>query len=361
MKKTLALLALAAALPISLYAAPPNRVTGTVVHDAKLEKYFARAMTVCPGSALKIEQADQQGPAGFIVYRVTQTSAESNCGESTLAVVSPSSGQTFIGSVLPVPFDLRPVDKRLGEMAGQMLKKPVQASVSTKAYADGVRLVSLTIDTTEGPFSYHGYLDNSQRYLIVGRRGNLSVDPGKSLLEDIAASTGMSRGSKDGPIEIVEISDFQCPTCGRAHQPMEKFFEENKSKIHYIRLDLPIFEHHEWALYAALGARAVQKVAPEHYWEYVNYMFHNQEDITRANVDDMIKAFAGMVDIPWKKLESVYRSPAERKALMEQVAREYDSAIFATPTYIVNGRNVYYGHDGDYLHSYLNSLVGKKK
>src|SRR5438477_201085 len=122
------------------------------------------------------------------------------------------------------------------------------------------------------------------------------------------AQNAVSRGNPKARIKIVELSDFQCPTCGKAHKQVEPIIAKYLSKIDYKRLDLPLFEHHEWALPAAAGAHAIQKVAPSKYWSYVNFVFENQEAIDKtSSFDETLKNFCEDHDVDWKKVEKIYR------------------------------------------------------
>ena len=211
-----------------------------------------------------------------------------------------------------------------------------------------------------GPFAYHGFVDSSSTFLIVGSRGNLTIDPAQSLREALNASNAVQRGNKNAKVEIIELSDFQCPTCGRAHKKVEPIIESNLSKVNYHRIDLPLFEHHEWSLPAALGARAILKVAPTQYWKYVNFIFENQEVIGKTDFDTVLKDFCSDHDIDWAKIQTIYRSPAERAALMEQISRAFDNGISSTPTYIINGQMMGYGPEGTFTISQIKKALGVK-
>ncbi len=169
----------------------------------------------------------------------------------------------------------------------------------------------------------------------------------------------MRRGNHTSKTQIVELSDFECPTCARAHKKVEPIIEKALGHIDYIRLDLPLFEHHEWAVPAALAARALAKVAPKEYWKYVNYVFDNQEMIGKQNFDTFLKNYCEDRDINWNAVEKVYRSPAERQSLLDQVSRAFDNGIVSTPTYIVNGRIVGFGPEGTFTINAIKEAIRK--
>jgi len=347
--KRLLSFAFIALLPFPLFAA-----------DAKLEKYVERSLQNCPGSKILMERVDKPGPAGFILYRATQTSTDSRCGRAAYAMVSPASGQIIFGDIFPLTDDGRTVDERLREFGTSKLKKNVAVRIDPASLPDGIRKVSILAPTAAGPFSHGGYLDSSKKYFIIGRRGTMKTDPGKSLLDAIGISSAVTRGNKAAKVQIVELSDFQCPTCKRAHDVMEKIIPANLDKLAYSRLDLSIFEHHDWSLQAAMAARAIQKVAPQQYWKFVDYIFDHQEVINKAILDTVVRDFVDDHGVDWEKFAPLYRSASERNTLLNQIAAGYDNGIFATPTFIVNGQIIGYGTDGEYVRKFIENAIKKK-
>ena len=194
----------------------------------------------------------------------------------------------------------------------------------------------------------------------TGRRRELRVDPAKTLVESIGLKNGVRRGNPKAKVQIIELSDFECPTCGRAHKVVEPLIESHLKNVDYYRIDLPLFEMHKWSLDAALGAHAIQQVSPKHYWEYVNYVFGNQEAIEQMSFDTVLKNFCEDHDISWSAVEKVYRSPSERAALVDQVSRIIDIGINSTPTYIINGQILGYGPEGKFTIEAIKKAIGVK-
>jgi protein-disulfide isomerase len=332
----------------------------TAADTSALRAYTLKALQKCPDSQLAFAPVQNGGPAGFQMFDATLTSSDKSCGRHVYVLYSPVTQQVLIGTV----FLMDPgtsTEARVAALATQLLSARIRAVIGGFPLPDGLRAVSMIKETAFGPFSYHGYVDSTGNYLIVGTRGSLSIDPGRSLLESLNASTaGVQRGSKTSKIEIIELSDFQCPTCGRAHKKVEPIIEKNLSRINYTRLDLPLFEHHEWSLFAALGARAIQRVAPKKYWTYVNFVFENQETIGKAEFDTVLKDFCSDHEIDWAKVEKIYKSPQERSTLLDQVSRAFDNGINSTPTYIVNGQMMGYGPEGTFTIDAIKKAIGTK-
>jgi protein-disulfide isomerase len=327
-----------------------------------LRAYAIKAMPRCAGSVITLDQLPAAGPAGFIPYNLTQTSTDQTCGRKTYLLYSPASQQILIGTVFPLGMDARPVTDRIVEVVMEALKKPVRVTIAPFPLPDGLHAVSMSRETPYGTFSYHGFLDQSQRWMIVGFRGSLRTDPAQSLLEAINLSSAVRRGNPKSKVKIVELSDFQCPTCARAHKKVEPIIAKNLKKVDYYRLDLPLFEHHEWAMDAALGARAIARVAPAKYWDYVNYVFGNQEPIgnSKQPFEKFLHDYCEDHDIDWSAVEKIVKSPAERNALLDQVSREFDIGVNSTPTYIINGVVMGFGPEGSFTIEEIKKALGVK-
>lgn len=330
-----------------------------------LRAYAARALPKCPGSQVILTPIEQQGPRGFFLFQVEQKSVDPNCGKTEFLMYSPSTHQIILGSVFRLPFDSRPLQERVGEFAQQVMKQKMRISPPGFPTQDGIKPISLTKDTAYGPFSYHAYVDASEGFLMVGTRGNLAVDPGKTLVDAIGLARATRRGNAKSKTTIIELSDFECPTCGRAHKTIEPIIAKNLKNVDYYRIDLPLYEHHEWAMFAALGARAIQQVAPAKYWEYVNFVFENQENIGKEfdkskSFDAFLKNFVEDRDMNWKAIEAIYRSQKERTAILEQVSRAFDNGINSTPTYIIDGQVMGYGPEGTFTIENVKKAVGAK-
>lgn len=332
--KTLSLAVAAMLAAVTLSAAAP-------VDENALKTWATRAMQRCPNATAQMEAIDRPGgPAHFRVYRVVMKSSDENCGSQSFLLFSPATQQIFFGSVIALPDDKRPVAARLSEHGSKLMKTTLTANVSPLTLPDGVRAVSLIRQTPYGPFAYNGYVDASGQFLLIGLLGNLKENPALTLRMTLGVQNGARRGSSVAKTEIIEISDFQCPTCARAHEALEPIVSKSLGRISYIRLDLPLFEHHQWAMSAALGARALQKVAPAKYWEYVDHVFRNQNQIANLNFDKFLKDFVEDHDIQWKPVEKIYKSASERTALLDQVSRAFAAGIVSTPTIIVNGQRI---------------------
>ncbi len=326
-----------------------------------LTDFASRSLAKCPEAKITVSPYGQVGPTGFTIYSLLQESSDSSCQQKKLMLHSPNTGQVLIGTVFSLEPNGKPVTARIAEVASAALNEPVVAAVAPFPLPDGIHAVSITKQSKGvGGFSYHGFVDASNNYLIMGTRGNLREDPGKTIIETIGLGGATHRGNPKAHVQIIELSDFECPSCAKAHKKVEPIIARNLDKVDYYRLDLPLFEHHLWALDAALGARALSKVAPAKYWTYVNFVFENQETIGKQSFGKFLQNFCEDNDLNWKAIEKIYRSPAEKKALIDQVSRAFDSGVLSTPTYFVNGQMLGFGPEGTFTIEAIKKAIGVK-
>ena len=329
------------------------------INNPQLESFLRKAMTVCPSGSIAIESVGEQGPAGFDSYRATQTSkTEERCREVNFAMVSKTTNQIVLAAVYPLPADARPLDARVREATDRILEKKTTVAFPQTPLADGLKKVVISYDTEFGPIEAGAYIDSSGKFLMAGRILDKSQDPRRQYLKALGADSAAKRPAKGAAVEILEISDFQCPSCGGAHEKLAPFLKKHAGKISYSRLDLPFFEHHDWAIHAAVVARAIQRTKPDKYWPFVDAVFAAQEQITSKNVEAKLKEIVGDLDLDWKTIEPSYKSKADKRALLAQISRLYDNDVYSTPTFVVNGQRVFYAGDSTFFMSYVETLLG---
>lgn len=349
--KKLALVALFAALGAPAMAGPAN--------NPRLEAYLAEQLTACPGAQTLLESVDVQGPRHFDAYRITMTSDIEMCRERMFALHSPSTGQVIAGQILPLEPSSKSTTEKVQELLTERMKLDAKVTILDETLPDGVKRVKIAKPSPTGDVTIYGYVDESEQFFIMGRRGNLSEDPKTTLFDSLEVENAAVRGPAMAPIEILELSDFQCPACRRAHQIIEPYIERHGNQIRYMRLDLPITDFHDWSMKASLGGQAIRKIAPEYYWRYVDYIFENQPNITKETVDQFIRDFVEGVGIDWEKFQPYYESPSQRSRLNRQAGRAFENSIFATPTIIVNGRPLFYGEEASGLKASMKQLFGE--
>ncbi|HSN69331.1 MAG TPA: thioredoxin domain-containing protein [Thermoanaerobaculia bacterium] len=342
---SLALL-LTLAVPLAADDAPP----------AALLDWGKQFLGYCPDESFELEEASVPAPAGFTAWTLHQKSSWGPCAQRT--TLFGSSDQAIVGRAFPLSADPRPLEAKIAERARPLLGKDVTVTLEKAKLQDGLKRIRLDYATPEGPLTIGAYLDKYDENLVIGVLGKLGTDPARELLQTLSKGAA-TRGKAGSKIVILEVSDLQCPGCATIHANLEPFVRKHLDEIEYRRVDLPLFEQHDWTLAAAAGGKAIQKIAPAAYWDYIDYIFQRQADLTAATIDTAIEDFAEGKELDWKKIEREMKSPAVRRALVAQVGTFFGHGIFGTPTILVNGRIIPHAGSGLPIVGYLEEMLKK--
>ncbi len=341
-------LLLALGLPLAAADAPP----------AGLAEWGKQLLGYCPDETFELEPASVPVPEGFTAWTLRQRSSWAPCAQRTTLFASKN--QAIAGRAFPLAGDARPLEERIAERAKPLLNKDLTVKVGRKRLPDGLREVRLEFASPEGPIPMTALLDRSASNLVIGVRGTIGTDPGIALMKALSQG-GASRGKKGAKVVILEISDPQCPACATLHEALEPFIEENLDQIEYRRVDFSLFEQHDWSLAASAAARAIWDVAPEAYWEFLDYLFKRQPDLGPQTIATAVQDFAEGRDLDWKKIEKEMNSPAVRRAVVAQLGTFFGHGIFGTPSILVNGRLIPHAGNGAPVVEYVKNLLGKRK
>jgi len=135
-----------------------------------------------------------------------------------------------------------------------------------------------------------------------------------------------------GPIAIVEFSDYQCPHCAAAVQPLHQLVEKDrKGKVRLCAKFFP-FASHPRARIAALCAEYARGKGK--FWEINGLLFAHQDQLE----DDNLKQYAKELGLDGEEmLKKAYSG--ELDAQVEKHIREGTAAgVDSTPTLFIDGR-----------------------
>lgn len=143
---------------------------------------------------------------------------------------------------------------------------------------------------------------------------------------------GPSKGPKDAPITIVEISDFQCPYCKKSQATVKAVEEKYGSKVRWVFVNLPL-EMHKMARPAALAVMAADKQGK--FWILADALFASQ------GMDEAkIKEEAAKAGLNMSKWTADLATTEVDSAVAAQMAIAKKLGVTSTPTFYVNGYKV---------------------
>ena len=137
----------------------------------------------------------------------------------------------------------------------------------------------------------------------------------------------------NGPIEIIEFSDFECPYCQKAQPMIRELLAKYDGKVRLVWKDFPL-PNHQHAVAAAIAARCAGEQG--RFWEYHDVLFDNQRALAPADLRRHART-AG-VDVP--TFDACIQSGKHREAIGEVLDTTTEHLVEVTPTFLINGRVV---------------------
>jgi protein-disulfide isomerase len=171
---------------------------------------------------------------------------------------------------------------------------------------------------------------------------DVEQNPFKKDLDKLHTALQPSYGTAGAPVVIVAFSDFQCPHCKVEAELLRKnLLAAYPTQVRFYYKDLPLESIHPWARTASIAGRCVFRQNPAAFWEYHDFVFANQENITPENFKDKVLGWAkGVKDMDSLQLTSCIDNKATDDEVAKNVAEARELAVDSTPTLFVNGRRL---------------------
>jgi protein-disulfide isomerase len=137
-------------------------------------------------------------------------------------------------------------------------------------------------------------------------------------------------GPDDAIVKVFVFSDFQCPVCRRAVEPLKKLVRAYPKELQLI------FKHHALSSHgraepAARAALAAQKQG--RFWEFHDRTFDAQQNLEDAD----LLAHATAVGCDPKAFELAFQDPALAAQVAYESAQAQALGMEGTPAFVING------------------------
>jgi protein-disulfide isomerase len=139
------------------------------------------------------------------------------------------------------------------------------------------------------------------------------------------------KGAEDAKVTIVEFSDFQCPYCAKATEPVDAIAEAFPEDVKIYFLHFPL-NFHQQAMPAAKASRCAQK--QDKFWEMHDKIFENQKSMS----EDDLKTYAKDLGLNMKKFEACMEDPATEAFVKADMSQGTKAGVGGTPSFYVNGK-----------------------
>jgi protein-disulfide isomerase len=137
-------------------------------------------------------------------------------------------------------------------------------------------------------------------------------------------------GAAEAPVVVNIFSDFQCPVCTRAADPIKQLAADfpGKVKVVFRNNALPSHSRAEPAARAALAAARQGR-----FWEYHDLLFRNM----RARDDAALRGFASQIGLDLERWDRDVADPQIAEQVKNESAAAVRLGVPGTPGLFVNG------------------------
>ena len=188
------------------------------------------------------------------------------------------------------------------------------------------------------------YVSKDGRHILQGNLYETAENPFKPDLDKLKGITALSPnyGTQGAPVVIVEFSDFQCPYCrDEAKTLRANVLKEYPKEVHLYHLDMPLEAVHPWARPAAIAGHCVFKQNAGAFWEFYDWIYDHQSDITPENLKAKVLDWAkGKESIDSLQLNRCIDTKEPDPEITLSLDEAKKLQINSTPTFFVNGRRM---------------------
>jgi|GEM_PF-980548 len=151
--------------------------------------------------------------------------------------------------------------------------------------------------------------------------------------QDLVAEYTNIRGATEAKITVVEFTDFACPACRAYHPVMKEISDTYPQQIRWAVRHFPLPMHKN----ADQAARASQAAGKQgKFWEFAEILYENPEEFEEG---DFVR-YADVLGMDLEQFRQDYNDEGIIQQVLQDVAYAQQLGINATPTFLLNGRQL---------------------
>lgn len=185
------------------------------------------------------------------------------------------------------------------------------------------------------------YISKDGQKIVRGMVFDVKHNPFKPQLEKLDTQFQPSFGTPGAPVVIVVFSDFECPYCKEEAKMLRtNLLSTYPKEVRVYFKDFPLAEIHPWAKMAAIAGRCIFKQNPAAFWDYHDWIYEHQSEITADNLKSKALEFAKGKEIDSIQLSRCLDTKETEAEVNKSFAAGRALNVGATPTLFVNGRQL---------------------
>jgi protein-disulfide isomerase len=199
--------------------------------------------------------------------------------------------------------------------------------------------------------------------IIRGFIYDIAQNPFKADLDKLKTDLSPSFGSAGAPVTLVVFSDFQCPNCKEEAKALRQHLPETfPTQVRLYFKDFPLEAIHPWAKPAAMAGRCVFQQNPSAFWQYHDWIYEHQGEITAENLKAKVLEFSKTAkDMDGMQLGRCIDTKATEADVDRSIAEARSLKIDATPTIFLNGRRLVGNYPWQNLEQIINGELSYQK
>jgi protein-disulfide isomerase len=181
---------------------------------------------------------------------------------------------------------------------------------------------------------------DGQRF-ILGTVYDLKQNPFRAEMAKLTTDSLPSLGTPGAPVMMVLFTDFQCPFCREEAKTLRtNLIAAYPKEVRLYMKDYPLVQMHPWAKSAAIAGRCVFQQSPAVFWQYHDWVFEQQPQITPENLIGKVMEFAQGKEIDGLQLKRCMDTRATEAEVDKSIKEAQGMQVDATPTLFINGRRI---------------------
>jgi len=183
------------------------------------------------------------------------------------------------------------------------------------------------------------YVSKDGQKILRGAIFDIAQNPFKPQLDKLHTDLSPSMGTPGAPVVIVLFSDFECPYCKEEAKALRtNLLATYPKEVRLYFKELPLAQIHPWAMPAAIAGRCIFKQNPAAFWDYHDWIYEAQSDVTADNLKAKVLEYVKGKQIDALQLEHCMDSKATQAEIDKSIAEAKALGVAGTPTVFVNGR-----------------------
>jgi len=185
------------------------------------------------------------------------------------------------------------------------------------------------------------FISKDGKQIIRGTAFETAQNPFKPELDKIKTEMRPSFGTPGAPVVIAEFSDFECPFCREEAKTLrDNILKTYPKEVRVYFYDFPLEQLHPWAKAGSIAGRCIFKQSASGFWDYHDWIFEHQAEITAANLKDKVAEFVKSKSLDTGAFSACLASKEPEAEVKETQAMGTALGINQTPTIFVNGRRL---------------------